>query len=116
MQCNAKKAKAVSERSSLLVIIWQALLSSENVDPRLQRKALFLLADLAEQQIEVDGHISNGLDDKLLISVVKLAEADDLDTQEKVGCFYCLTLQASSLHVSPGLFLHLCCCDKGALI
>jgi hsp70-interacting protein len=63
----------------------QVLLSSESVDARLQKKALYLLAELAEQQVEMEGQISNGLDDKLLLSIVKLAEATDLDTQEKVG-------------------------------
>lgn len=64
-------------------LLLQVLLSSDNVDARLQKKALFLLAELAEQQIEMEGHMSDGLDDELLISVVRLAEADDLDTQEK---------------------------------
>ncbi|CAM6088552.1 unnamed protein product [Calypogeia fissa] len=61
----------------------QVLLSGENVDPRLKKKALYLLAELAEQQTDMEGELSDGVHDKLLIAVVKLAEANDLDTQEK---------------------------------
>ncbi|CAM6095037.1 unnamed protein product [Calypogeia fissa] len=61
----------------------QVLLSGENVDSRLKKKALYLLAELAEQQTDMEGELSDGIHDKLLIAVVKLAEANDLDTQEK---------------------------------
>ncbi|KAL3678597.1 hypothetical protein R1sor_021553 [Riccia sorocarpa] len=60
------------------------LLSSENVDTRLRKKALFLVADLAEQRVEVKGQLdAYNLDDGFLRSVVGQAESVDLDTQQK---------------------------------
>ncbi|OAY80467.1 Hsp70 nucleotide exchange factor FES1 [Ananas comosus] len=66
-------------------IMLQDLITNSSVDIRLQKKALFLVADLADFQIE------NSYDSKLpflndrlfLKSVVDLTSSDDLDLQEK---------------------------------
>lgn len=69
-----------------MALIFQDLITNSSVDIRLQKKALFLVADLADFQIE------NSYDSKLpflndrlfLKSVVDLTSSDDLDLQEKV--------------------------------
>ncbi|KAG6557576.1 hypothetical protein Mapa_000852 [Marchantia paleacea] len=66
------------------VLLLKDLMSSEDVDFRLRKKALFLVGDLAEQRIETQGQLDVfKLDDGLLKSVVGQTESDDMDTQEK---------------------------------
>lgn len=70
---------------------FQNILRDSNVDVRLQKKALILLADLAQCQLE-NAHRTElpFLSDRdLLKSVVDLiAASTDLDLQDKVLCWH----------------------------
>ncbi|XP_024527110.1 hsp70 nucleotide exchange factor FES1 [Selaginella moellendorffii] len=62
----------------------QELLSSSSTSQRLMKKALFLVADLAEQLAEAGGGLSSYVpEDELVESVVQILGSSDLDTQEK---------------------------------
>ncbi|KAL2631115.1 hypothetical protein R1flu_015801 [Riccia fluitans] len=64
----------------------QELMSNENVDTRLQKNALSLVADLAEQRIEIRGQLdAYKLDDGFLRAVVGQAKSVDLDTLRRIG-------------------------------
>ncbi|BBN10365.1 hsp70-interacting protein [Marchantia polymorpha subsp. ruderalis] len=65
-------------------LLKEVLSSDDGVDMRLQKKALFLVGDLAEQRIETLGQLDAfKLDEGLLKSVAMQTESDDMDTQEK---------------------------------
>lgn len=71
-------------------LVFQDILSNSSIDIRLQRKAVFLVGDLAESQIEAKDaaelpFFSNSL---FLKSVVDLMASPDLDLQEKVLISY----------------------------
>ncbi|KAJ7533212.1 hypothetical protein O6H91_13G037900 [Diphasiastrum complanatum] len=65
-------------------VLLQEIMSNTSTDIRLRRKSLFLLTDLAEQQLEIGGkQNSHFADERLLKSAVDLMGSSDLDTQEK---------------------------------
>eukprot|EP01018_Ginkgo_biloba_P035045 Gb_33601 [translate_table: standard] len=62
----------------------KVIMSNATSDIRLRRKSVFLVADLAEQQLETNGTVVTFQADKeYLKSVVDLIPVPDLDTQEK---------------------------------
>lgn len=65
-------------------LLLEDLMTDESSDVRLQKKSLFLVADLAEQQKELGESIIKYEPTKgYLLSVVNLVRAEDIDTQEK---------------------------------
>lgn len=78
----------------------EVLSSDDGVDMRLQKKALFLVGDLAEQRIETLGQLDAfKLDEGLLKSVAMQTESDDMDTQEKV-CILTVTTCTAYLSIT----------------
>lgn len=93
-----------------MINIFQDILSNSSIDIRLRRKAVFLVADLAECQLENIHKVelpffSNRL---FLKSVVDLTASADLDLQEKVSLELLLS----------GLVFYVCPCfvDTAALV
>ncbi|KAI5060838.1 hypothetical protein GOP47_0023343 [Adiantum capillus-veneris] len=91
------------EGASLL----EDLMRDKSSDMRLRRKALFLVADLAEQQKQSGGVLAEHEPSKsYLMAVVRLVEAEDLDIQEK-ALMAIHSLGGSSEHVR-NLLKHEC--------
>eukprot|EP00249_Psilotum_nudum_P007864 c20874_g1_i1 orf=416-1690(+) len=71
-------------------LLLQEIMSNTSMDIRLRRKSVFLVADLAEQQLEIGSALTYQPSESFLKSVVELTEAPDLDTQEKMQALMAL--------------------------